>query len=81
MTINFTTFYTRAGKAFFAGDTTLTAVGTTVHDEVEDFVQELGTPDIEFEQVRENIRTSLESFQSAGAGLVSEVVVTPVQPP
>lgn len=79
MTISFSTFFTRAGKFFFAGDTVNTAIGTTIEDEVEDATQALGTLSIEFETVRDGILDALQSFQSNGSALLSSAVRTPIE--
>jgi len=79
MAINFTTFFTKAGKAFNAGNVINTAMGTTIHDEVEDFVQEFGTTDIEISSSVDGIYEALQSFKDTAAGLNSTVIATALE--
>jgi hypothetical protein len=70
MAISFSDFFTKFGKAAFAMQTANTATGTTVEDEVEDFVQEFGaTQSLELHSILEGIRSSLQSFQASGVGM------------
>lgn len=79
MAINFATFFTKAGKAFNAGNTINTAMATTIHDEVEDFVQEFGATDIEIGYAADGIFDALQAFKDSAAGLNSTVIVTALE--
>lgn len=80
MTINFTTLFTRLGKFFHAGNTIQAALQTTIENEVEDAVQELGGANsIDYEQVRANVLTGLRSLQSQCATALNACVMTPCQ--
>lgn len=78
MTISFSTFFTKAGKAFFAGNTIHTAVKTTVFDEVEDFVQEFASTNIEISRCVDGLYDAALDLQDAGTALVEAAVATPV---
>lgn len=80
MAINHTTLWTRIGKFCFAGNTIQTALQTTIEDEVEDAIQQLGgTNALEHEAIREGVLTALRSLQSSGSSAVLGTVKTPVQ--
>lgn len=79
MTISFATFFTKAGKAFFAGNTINTALATTIHDEVEDFVQEFGSTDIEISQCVDGVASALTSFQAGGSSFSSTALAAPLE--
>jgi len=73
MTIDFADFFGKAGKAFHALDTLNTAMGTTIEDEVEDFVQQFGSDTIQEINTFSGVADALESLQSAGTAMASEV--------
>lgn len=80
MTINFSTLYTRIGKFAYAGSILVTALGTTIEDEVEDAVQELGgSNSLEYELAREGVLTGLRALQSSASGALASCVQTPCQ--
>lgn len=79
MAIDFADFFTKAGKAFHAGNTTNTALLTTIEDEVEDFVQEFGSEPIEISQVTGGVFQGLRQLQSNGAAANSAYVRAPLQ--
>jgi len=70
MTLAFSTFFARAGKAFHAVNTLFTAEGTTVEDEVEDYVDNFATP-IEQNQAAANVYPALVAWQAGGSSLVT----------
>ena len=71
MAINFTDFYTKLGKAFHYANVTHTAVGTTIKDEVEDFLQQFTTEALEIKATAEGVAERLTSMQSSAAGFLS----------
>lgn len=80
MTINQNTFWAIIGKFAYAGSTICTALATTIEDEVEDAVQQLGgSNNIEFELARDGILTGLRTLQAGGASSLTSCVVTPCQ--
>lgn len=80
MSINQNTFWAIIGKFAYAGSTICTALATTIEDEVEDAVQQMGGSNaLEFESTREGILTGLRSLQSAGSSALTSCVVTPCQ--
>lgn len=80
MAIDLSDFFTKAGKAFHAGNTLNTATLTTVPAEVEDFTQEFGssTP-IAVLRAIEAVRSGLDAWQSSSPGLVSAAVREPIR--
>lgn len=80
MAINFDTFFARAGRALFAANAVVTAAGTTVPAEAEDFTQELGgSLPLSLEQARELVRQTVDSFQAAGATAISGLARTTLE--
>lgn len=74
MAISFGTFFARAGKAFHAVNTLLTAEGATVEDEVEDFAELFATP-IEQQSVVSGVYPALEAWQGAGPSLIGALTL------
>jgi len=76
MAINLTDYFTKMGKLFHYANTTITAVGTTVEDEVEDFVQQFTTESLEIKSTAEGTRDLLAAFQSSGSSFLSSSMQT-----
>lgn len=80
MTISFSTLFTRVGKFAYGGSIIVTCLGTTIEDEVEDAIQELGGSNtIEYEKAREGVLAGLRALQSSGAAALTTCMVTPCQ--
>lgn len=80
MTINFTELFTRLGKFLQTGKSLATALGTTVHGDVDGSLQGLGDAlPTRYEAVRENMLSSLGSLQSAGGSAISGLVASPTR--
>jgi len=76
--INFSTLFDRIGKFAYAGSIIVTALRTTIEDEVEDAIQNLGGSNtIEYEAAREGVLTGLRSLQNACSGALFTCVATP----
>lgn len=80
MAIDFSAFFTKAGKAFHAGNTLNTAVATSVPAEVEDFTQTFdeNTP-IAQENVLAGVLDALRAWQSESGGLIASAVRDPIR--
>lgn len=76
MAISLSDLFTKAGKAWHACNTTNTATGTTVEDEVEDYTQQFTTEAIDIKATVEGLNSRLKSFQSSGGSLVSSIVTS-----
>lgn len=81
MAINFTTFFSNAGKAFFSGNTTNTAGLTTVPTEVEDYVIEVSDnypvtalESLDIDKTMANVARSVPTFQAAARSLNDTVI-------
>lgn len=80
MAINVTTLFTRLGKFFYAGQAVQTALATTIEDEIEDAVQELGGANsIEYESVRNAVLSGLRALQAQCSSTLSTCVMSPSQ--
>lgn len=71
MAITFSDFFTKMGKLFHYGNITHTAIGTTIEDEVEDFVQQFTTETLQVKETAEQVAEDLQGFQASGAGFLS----------
>lgn len=80
MAINQATWWTRFGKFAYGASTIVTALATTIEDEVEDAVQEIAASlGIEYDAIREGVLTGLRSLQSSGSSAITACAATPVQ--
>lgn len=79
MTFPFSTFFTQAGKAFFAGNTANTAIGTTIRDEAEDFTQQFGSSSLEVQDAVSGAPKAVDALKNAGKSFNQTLVYTPVR--
>lgn len=79
MTINFTTLFTRIGKAINAADDLTASVNTEVLTDIRAFEDELDTEDHDFRQaVVGTLEASVDSALSTIGGVLSTLVATPI---
>lgn len=77
MALDYTDFFTKLGRAAFAANTANAAVGATVEDEVEDYVQQYGASDpIEVRQAADGILDVLRDFQAGASNLNSSLAAS-----
>lgn len=79
MTFPFNTFFTQAGKAFHAGDTASTAIGTSIHDEAEDFTQQFGASSLEIQEAVSGAASAINPLITAGRTFNRNLVYTPIR--
>lgn len=79
MTVNLTTLFTRLGKAFFSGDTAITATGTSIPAEAEDYVQQMSSGSLDIIDTYSGVAGAVRSIESAGGSFVSSSVRNPSQ--
>ncbi len=70
MTINFTTLFTQLGKGIYAQKTALTAAGTTIPPEVEDYLDQIGSVALDLKPALTLGQSAYESWKGAQAALV-----------
>jgi hypothetical protein len=80
MAISFSTFYTRAGKAFYTGNAVNTAALTTIPTAATAFTQQLGgSLTLDLEKAREGVRAGVAAYSGGANGATSSIVKTPIQ--
>tara|TARA_R110000803_G_scaffold23906_6_gene58216 strand:+ start:3206 stop:4831 length:1626 start_codon:yes stop_codon:yes gene_type:complete len=77
MAITFATLFTRLGKAFFAGNTAITATATSIPAEAEDYLDAIAAGTLEVRNTASGVEAATASIKTAGTAFVSSGVKTP----